>query len=69
MKTKTTIAAALVCALASMAFAQTPPFLTIPDKAETSLGTLDFKDGAPSAATAQRLYDNLGRQYLLTYHY
>jgi hypothetical protein len=33
--------------------------LSIPDKLVTSLGTLDFKDGAPSAATAQKLYDNL----------
>jgi hypothetical protein len=33
--------------------------LSIPDKVVTSLGTLDFKDGAPSAATTQKLYDNL----------
>jgi hypothetical protein len=36
-----------------------PQFITIPDKVVTSLGALDFKDGAPSAATAQKLYDNL----------
>lgn len=33
--------------------------LSIPDKLVTSLGTLEFKDGAPSAATTQKLYDNL----------
>ena len=36
-----------------------PPSITIPDKVVTSLGTLEFKDGAPSAATAQKVYDNL----------
>jgi hypothetical protein len=39
---------------------------------QTSLGTLDFKDGAPSEATAQKLYDNLdllraGNVYLNTF--
>ena len=33
--------------------------LSIPDKMTTSIGVLDFKDGAPSAATTQKLYDNL----------
>jgi len=36
-----------------------PASLTIPDKVSTSIGTLEFKDGAPSAATTQKLYDNL----------
>ena len=40
-------------------FAQTPKSLTTPDKIETSIGTLEFKDGAPSAATVQKVYDNL----------
>lgn len=39
--------------------AQTPASITIPDKVSTSLGPLEFKDGAPSAATTQKLYDNL----------
>ena len=63
MKTRTSLAVALFCALAASlaprAFAQAPPFLSIPDKVDTSLGRLEFKDGAPSAATAQKLYDNL----------
>jgi hypothetical protein len=36
-----------------------PPQLTTPDSVETRLGTLDFKDGAPSAATLAKVYDNL----------
>jgi hypothetical protein len=35
--------------------------LSIPDKVETSIGTLDFFDGVPSDATVQTLYDNLDR--------
>jgi hypothetical protein len=37
----------------------TPASLTIPDKLNTSIGTLEFKDGAPGIATTQKLYDNL----------
>jgi hypothetical protein len=37
----------------------TPAYLTIPDKLTTPIGVLEFKDGAPSAATTQKLYDNL----------
>ena len=36
-----------------------PPAITTPDKVESSLGTLEFKDGAPSAATAQKVQDSL----------
>jgi len=32
---------------------------TTPDSVETRLGTLKFKDGAPDAATTQKLYDEL----------
>ncbi len=62
------IAATLASAVAALlstagARAQTnetlPPSLITPDKVETSIGTLDFKDGAPSAATAQKVFDTL----------
>jgi hypothetical protein len=53
------LTALIAVALALPVFAQTPASLAIPDKVPTPLGTLDFKDGAPSAATAQKLYDNL----------
>ncbi len=33
--------------------------LGTPDSVETSIGTLDFKDGAPSADTAQKVFDAL----------
>jgi hypothetical protein len=33
--------------------------LSTPDKVETRIGTLKFKDGAPSAETAERVYDAL----------
>ena len=36
-----------------------PPSLVTPDKVETRLGTLDFKDGAPSKETLAKVYDNL----------
>ena len=57
---------AVVCAtlvLPRLAAAQTapaiPPSITTPDKVESRLGTLDFKDGMPSPATLAKVYDNL----------
>ena len=37
----------------------TPPILITPDKVETQIGTLEFKDGAPTAATAEKVLDNM----------
>jgi hypothetical protein len=56
------IAAAIACAvlaLPGLAAAQTPPGLTTPDKVDTSIGALDFRDGAPSVATAEKVRDAL----------
>ena len=60
------LSAVVVCAtlvLPRLAAAQTapaiPPSITTPDKVETRLGTLDFKDGMPSPATLAKVYDNL----------
>ena len=39
--------------------ADIPPAITTPDKVETRLGTLEFKDGAPSKETVEKVYDNL----------
>ena len=36
-----------------------PPILVTPDKVETRIGTLEFKDGAPSAETVEKVYDTL----------
>jgi len=38
---------------------QTLDSISTPDRVTTGLGTLEFKDGAPSAATVQKVYDNL----------
>src|SRR5271169_2436732 len=57
------IAAVLVGALAVPAYAQMPASITTPDKLETRLGTLEFKDGAPSKETVQKAYDNLDFMY------
>jgi hypothetical protein len=43
----------------TMAEQKIPPAITTPDKVETSIGTLEFKDGAPSAATVQKVRDSL----------
>lgn len=53
------LTAALAGAPALPTFAQTPASITTPDRLETRLGTLEFKDGAPSKATVQKVYDNL----------
>jgi hypothetical protein len=64
------LAAVVACAaltLPDFAAAQTgpaiPPSLTTPDKVETRIGTLEFKDGAPSKATLDKVYDNLDFTY------
>jgi hypothetical protein len=36
-----------------------PAFLVTPDKVETRIGTLEYKDGAPSVATADKVRDTL----------
>src|SRR5208337_2003782 len=56
---KLALAVLFLANLALPAFAQTPAFITTPDKLETRLGTLEFKDGAPSKATVEKVYDNL----------
>jgi hypothetical protein len=64
MKKTTILLAALVFIFVNNAThaqvsSATTASLSIPDKLVTSLGTLEFKDGAPNAATVQKLYDNL----------
>src|SRR5262245_50679493 len=50
-------------AMLQLANAQTPPAIfpaiSTPGKVETRLGTLEFKDGAPSEETVSKIYDNL----------
>jgi hypothetical protein len=47
----------------AQATAGVPPSITTPDKVETRIGTLDFKDGLPSKATLDKVYDNLDFTY------
>src|SRR5580700_9633422 len=47
----------LLCQTTS--FSATPSSLITPDKVQTQIGTLEFKDGAPSSASVDKLYDNL----------
>jgi hypothetical protein len=46
-------------AIAAEAAVAIPPQITTPDTVETTIGTLKFKDGAPDAATAEKIYNNL----------
>jgi hypothetical protein len=54
---------AAVITVAGEATAQTssaiPPAITTPDKVQTRIGPLDFKDGMPSKETIAKVYDNL----------
>jgi hypothetical protein len=36
-----------------------PPEITTPDRIQTRIGTLEFKDGAPSVETVEKVYDTL----------
>ena len=53
-----TVLAGTIAATAQDAVLRPPAILT-PDKVETRIGALDFKDGAPSKETLDKLYDNL----------
>ena len=63
MRSILAIATCAAIGLPAAATAQTAPavpaFLVTPDKVETRIGTLEYKDGAPSAATAEKVRDAL----------
>ena len=63
MRPLAVVAACVVLALPHLAAAQvsseTLKSITTPDKVETRIGTLDFKDGMPSKETVAKVYDNL----------
>src|SRR5436190_12634156 len=54
----TTLSFALAAGL-PLSAAEIPPSIITPDKAETRIGTMEFKDGAPSKETLDKVYDNL----------
>jgi len=57
------IASLAVLASSRTASAQIPPSITTPDRVDSSIGRLEFKDGMPSAATLEKVYDNLDRTH------
>ena len=61
MKTKLITAALNLTLLAGIPLraAEIPPSINTPDKVESSLGTLEYKDGAPSEETVAKAYDYL----------
>ena len=65
MKTKLiTIALGLtLVAVTPLRAAEIPPSLTTPDKVESTIGTLEYKDGAPSKETVEKTYDYLDRMH------
>jgi hypothetical protein len=66
MKTKliTTALFLALCAVNPLsAIAQIPASITTPDKVESSIGTLEYKDGAPSKETVAKAYDYLDRMH------
>lgn len=38
-----------------------PPIITTPDKVDSTIGTLEFKDGMPTPATLANVYDSIDR--------
>jgi hypothetical protein len=62
-------AACAALAAPCLAVAQTapkiPPSITTPDRVDTRIGTLDFRDGTPSRATIDKVYDNLDHTHAL----
>ncbi len=57
------LATSIVLAQTSVSLTQSsppiPPSITTPNQVESRLGTLEFKYGAPSSATLEKVYDNL----------
>ena len=57
------VAACAMLSLPELGTAQTssatPPSIRTPDKVETRIGALEFKDGTPSKDTLSKVYDNL----------
>ena len=55
------LAACAVLAMPRWLLAQSaiPASISTPNKVETTIGTLEFRDGVPSKASAEKAYDNL----------
>jgi len=57
------VCAVLISPLWASAQSMPPASITTPDRVESRIGTLEFKDGVPSRATAQKAYDQLDFTY------
>jgi hypothetical protein len=59
-----TLSLLLGAVIATPAFTQNAlPGIQTPSRVESHIGTLEFKDGMPSAATLEKVYDNLDRTH------
>jgi len=56
-------ASAVTLSVSAQSLQAVPPSLVTPNKVESRVGTLEFNDGVPSRATAERLFDNLDLTY------
>ena len=54
---------ALTLPCMTAAQAPIPPSISTPDNVETRFGTLEFKDGVPNAATADKIFDTVDFSY------
>ena len=62
------LAVAFTTAASAQTFKMTTPFapgVAVPDKIESSIGTLNLDYGYPSADTVDKIYDNLDRSRAL----
>src|SRR5271166_1236158 len=53
------ISLALAATLQSVVAQEIPKSIATPAQVQSSIGTLEYKDGAPSTATVAKVYDNL----------
>ncbi len=57
------VASALAASSGAIAQSPIPPSVTTPERVETRLGTIEFKDGVPTKESAAKLYDHLDFMY------
>jgi hypothetical protein len=57
------VSLALATAITSAMAQEVPKSILTPDRVQSSIGTLEYKDGAPSKETIEKVYDNLDRMH------
>ncbi len=58
-----TLALAAPIAVSAQVSRETLESLSTPDRVDTRIGTMEFRDGAPNQSTAEKVYDNLDFTY------